>query len=438
MSRKKVLIITYYWPPSGGSGVQRWLKFTKYLRRFDWEPVIYTPENPEAPAEDKSLLKDIPENATVLKTPIWEPYSFYKKFTGQEKESKIGTAFLSEESKPKLAEKLSIWVRGNFFIPDARKSWIKPSVRYLVPYLKDHPVDAIVTTGPPHSMHLIGMKLRDKLDIPWLADFRDPWTEIDFYQDLMLTKRADRKHHKLEAAVLKKADRVIVVSPTMKRNMERIRGRTVDLLTNGYDAEDYAEQKIPRDEKFSISYIGNFVKTQNPPFFWEVLADLVQNEPGFKDDLEIQLIGKTDYNVQESIRENGLISFISESNYVPHAEVTKYQRKAQVLLLILKKVPMASHFLPGKLFEYLAARRPILCIGPPESDTGEVIRECKAGTIIDYDEKEKMRQVISKYYDAYKKGQLTVEGNQIEKYSRKNLTRHVTEILNEMTGIEDS
>jgi len=220
--------------------------------------------------------------------------------------------------------------------------------------------------------------------------------------------------------------------------MERIRGRTVDLLTNGYDAEDYAEQKIPRDEKFSISYIGNFVKTQNPPFFWEVLADLVQNEPGFKDDLEIQLIGKTDYNVQESIRENGLISFISESNYVPHAEVTKYQRKAQVLLLILKKVPMASHFLPGKLFEYLAARRPILCIGPPESDTGEVIRECKAGTIIDYDEKEKMRQVISKYYDAYKKGQLTVEGNQIEKYSRKNLTRHVTEILNEMTGIEDS
>jgi len=287
-------------------------------------------------------------------------------------------------------------------------------------------------------MHLIGMKLRDKLDIPWLADFRDPWTEIDFYQDLMLTNWADRKHHKLESAVLKKADRVIVVSPTMKRNMERIRGRTVDLLTNGYDAEDYAGQNIPRDENFSISYIGSFVKTQNPPFLWEVLADLVQNMPEFKEDLEIQLIGKTDYNVLESIRRNGLASYITKINYLPHNEVIKYQQKAQVLLLTWKKVPRASHFLPGKLFEYMSAKRPILCIGPPKSDTGEIIRECNAGKIVAYTNKEKMQAVITEYYKIFKKGNLTVNSNHIEKYSRENLTKHLTEILNDMTGIWDS
>ncbi|MBE9481851.1 MAG: glycosyl transferase family 1, partial [Bacteroidetes bacterium] len=173
---KKVLIITYYWPPSGGAGVQRWLKFVKYLREFGWEPIVYTPENPEAPDIDNSLEKDIPDNLTVIKRKIWEPYTAYKKFIGQEKEQKINAGFLSENKKPKLSENISVWIRGNFFIPDARKFWIKPSVKFLTNYLKNNPVDAMISSGPPHSMHMIALGLKQRLGIPWLADFRDPWT----------------------------------------------------------------------------------------------------------------------------------------------------------------------------------------------------------------------------------------------------------------------
>lgn len=170
---KRVLIITYYWPPSGGSGVQRWLKFVKYLREFGWEPVVYTPENPEMPSSDTSLLSEVSEDIEIIKTKIWEPYSFYKRFIGKKKSEKINTGFLSESKKPKLTEALSVWIRGNIFIPDARKFWIKPSVKFLKKYLADNPVDAMVSTGPPHSMHLIALGIKKSLNTPWIADFRD-------------------------------------------------------------------------------------------------------------------------------------------------------------------------------------------------------------------------------------------------------------------------
>src|SRR5687768_13552946 len=186
---KKVLIITYYWPPSGGSGVQRWLKFVKYLRDYGWEPIVYTPSNPESPVNDDSLAKDIPSGITILKTEIREPYGLYKKFIGRKKDEKISAAFLTEKKKPKLAERIAVWIRGNFFIPDARKWWIGPSVSFLSDYLSKNKEDAIVSTGPPHSMHLIALGLKNlpapkeslrtgkagKLNIKWLADFRDPW-----------------------------------------------------------------------------------------------------------------------------------------------------------------------------------------------------------------------------------------------------------------------
>ncbi len=217
---KKVLIITYYWPPSGGAGVQRWLKFTKYLREYGWEPIIYTPENPESPNNDSSLEKDIPKNLTVLKTKIWEPYNFYKIFIGQKKDQKVNAAFLTESKKPKKFEKIAVWIRGNFFIPDARKFWVKPSIQYLTTYLKDNPVDAVISTGPPHSMHLIAQGLKKKLNIPWMADFRDPWTNIDFYSKLMLTSFADHKHKRLELGVLNDADVVTCVGQTWLDELE--------------------------------------------------------------------------------------------------------------------------------------------------------------------------------------------------------------------------
>ena len=223
---KKVLIITYYWPPSGGPGVQRWLKFAKYLPEFGYEPIIYTPQNPEAPAIDESLLKDIPEGIEVLKQPIWEPYNWYRQFLGQ-KDKKIGSGFVSEKKEPGILHKISVWVRGNFFIPDARRFWIKPSVKYLTKYLKENSVDAVISTGPPHSMHLIGLGLKKQLDINWIADFRDPWTNIDFYQELMLSSWADKKHHDLEKEVLTRADKVVTIGYTMSQEMKYLGARAM-------------------------------------------------------------------------------------------------------------------------------------------------------------------------------------------------------------------
>jgi hypothetical protein len=194
---KKVLVITYYWPPSGGAGVQRWLKFVKYLPSLGWEPIIYTVENGEYPVLDDSLVNDLPSNIKVLKTKIWEPYIFYKRFTGRKKNDKINSGFLNNKKKNKILESISVWIRGNLFIPDARKFWIKPSVNYLNNFIKDNPVDFIISSGPPHSTHLIALGIQKLNKIPWLADFRDPWTNIDFYKDLKLSKWADSKHKKI-------------------------------------------------------------------------------------------------------------------------------------------------------------------------------------------------------------------------------------------------
>ena len=196
-AKKKVLIVVYYWPPSGGSGVQRWTKFVKYLRDFGLEPIIYTPSNPERPALDTSLENDIPEGLEVIQRTIWEPYSLYKKFVGIDKEEQLGSGLMISGKENSTLQKFSIWIRGNLFVPDARRFWIQPSIKYLTSYLLENPVDAIVSTGPPHSLHLIGLGLSKKTHIPWLADFIDPWTNIDFFEELKLNGPAKKRHHKL-------------------------------------------------------------------------------------------------------------------------------------------------------------------------------------------------------------------------------------------------
>ena len=246
---KRVLIITYYWPPSGGSGVQRWLKMSKYLPEYGWQPVIYTTEDAEYPIVDPSLEKDVTPEAEVIRRPIVEPYSFYKKFLGVKKEETVKMGFIEEkEKKHGWKENLSLWIRGNLFIPDARCWWVKPSVRYLKEYLKEHPVDAIISTGPPHSMHLIAMKLKEALGLPWIADFRDPWTEIDYYDELHLTKRSDRKHHCLEHEVLTKADNVVTVGPDGARRLEKLGAKDVATIYNGFDRDDDAHTPVTLSE----------------------------------------------------------------------------------------------------------------------------------------------------------------------------------------------
>ncbi len=428
--RKKVLIITYYWFPAGGSGVQRFMKFVKYLRAFGWEPIIYTAKDAEYPVLDQSMEKDIPENLEVIRTKIREPYSFYKFFVGQKQSEKMNPAFFTEKKKNSFAENISVWIRGNFFIPDARMFWIKPSVNYLEKYLKENKVEAIISTGPPHSVHRIALQLHRKLNIPWLADFRDPWTSIDFYHELKLTRRADAKHHHMEAEVLKEADAVTVIGYTMGEEMKKLVNRNYDVITNGFDNEDSMPTgSVQFDKKFSIAHIGTMVRARNAPELWSALKDLLIEIPELKNDLEIKLVGKVDLNVKNSLDEYGLTPYTNFVSYLQHNEVIKIQASSQVLLLMVNRTPTAKGIITGKVFEYLASGRPIVCIGPYDGDAARVLKEAHTGFMVGFDETGKMKTVIRDLYAQYKTGTLKASMGNIELFSRKNLTGQLANIL---------
>jgi glycosyltransferase involved in cell wall biosynthesis len=430
---KKVLILTYYWPPGGGAGVQRWLKFVKYLGEFGWEPIVYTAENGEMPVIDPSLEKDIPKNTAILKTKIWEPYSLYKTFIGRKKEDKINASFLSENKKPSVMEKISVWIRGNFFIPDARKFWIKPSIKYLSEYIEKNHIDAVISSGPPHSMHLIALGLKKNFPaIKWVADFRDPWTEIDFYEELMLSKASDKKHKDLEMQVLSKADKIVSIGKGMSESFKKKYRKQPEkfmVIPNGFDEEDVYKGPLEKDKKFSIAHIGTLVKSRNPEVLWKVLGQLVNENENFKKDLEIKLVGKVDYFVKERIADHQLESFVRKIDYLPHNEVIKEQQKTKVLLLLVNQTRNAKAIVTGKIFEYLAAKVPILAIGPTDGDLAEILKETQSGLISDFNNEKKLKENILALYNGQS---VEFKVTAINKFSRKELTKEFTGLLNEL------
>ena len=438
---KKVLIITYYWPPSGGGGVQRWLKFVKYFHRFGWSPVVFTPKNPEYPTEDYSLLSEIPKDTVIIRNKIWEPYAAYKRFTGKAESDRIQTAFLSEK-KTRLPwlENLAIWIRGNLFIPDARKFWVKPSVRYLRKFLNKYPVDVIVTTGPPHSTHLIGLKLHKELGLPWLADFRDPWTNIDFYENLKLGKRADKLHHKMEKEVLEMADAVSVVSPGMKREFLEIVNRKYYVIPNGFDREDVnLKQKVSvKRDKFIISHIGSLTPTRNSPALWKVLKELVHENKVFAGMLEIRNVGSIDFQAIESIKKQGVEKYLTRIDYIPHEDVIVEQHQAAVLLLLINNTPNSKLILTGRLFEYLASGHPIISIGPLYGDAARIITETNCGKVFDFSDEKNLKKEIIRLFDAFINDKEKPVCKNVEKFERQKLTEKMSEVLLSITSSKPS
>ncbi len=429
---KRVLIITYYWPPAGGSAVYRWLKFTKYLKEFGWEPVIYTAENGEYAEIDLSNEKDIPKDLKIIKQPIWEPYMFYKKFIGQKKTEKVNVGFLSEKKKPKFAEKVAVWIRGNFFIPDARKFWIRPSVKYLTGYLKNNPVDAIISSGPPHSMHLIALQLKKKLHIPWVADFRDPWTNIDYYPELLLTPFADRKHHRLEKSVVTMADCVLTVGSKMTEEFQLMGAKRVETITNGFDTADYDEKPVSLDKEFTIAHFGTINKARNPQVLWEALTRLLKTNSELDKYLKLKFIGRLDTSVVSSLQETGLIKYLDKTDFIQHNEVVTKERQSQILLLLINNTPNAEGILTGKFFEYLAAKRPILAIGPTKGDVANILNDSKAGKIAGFNDADNLVSILEEYFRNFMQGSLNVNTDNINTYSRFELTRKLSGILNDI------
>ena len=426
-NQKKVLIITYYWPPAGGPGVQRWLKFVKYLPDFGIQPIVYIPENPTYPIVDEALVKEVSDTAIILKHKIFEPYQLAS-FLSKNKTKKISSGIIPNQKKQSFLDKVFLLIRGNLFIPDARVYWVKPSVSFLEKYISENNIDTIITSGPPHSLHLIGLELKQKLGVKWFADFRDPWTTIGYHKALRLSNYAANKHKKLERRVLNTADTIIVTSNTTKKEFEAITKKPIAVITNGYDTENIAKQAL--DTKFTLAHIGSFLSERNPQLLWESLVELVQEIPDFKTHLEIKLIGAVSQEVLETINEFGLDSYLNNLGYVSHSEAIAHQRKSQVLLLIEINSEDTKSIIPGKLFEYMVSGRPIIAIGPQGSDFSEIISTTNTGVFFDYSDKMKLKSVLLNFYNQFLEGNLQSNAIGLQHYSRKNLTAKLVEVLN--------
>lgn len=426
MENKKILIITYYWPPAGGPGVQRWLKFVKYLPDFGFQPVVYIPENPTYPIRDANLIKEISDRAIVLKQPIFEPYQLAS-FFSKSRTKKMNSGIIPNQRKQQFLDKVLLWVRGNLFIPDARLFWVKPSISYLEKYIIENKIDTIITSGPPHSLHLIGLSLKEKLDLMWFADFRDPWTTIGYHRALHLSSFAANRHKELEQQVLNAADSIIVTSKTTKIEFQAITNKPITVITNGYDVEEVATQN--KDIKFSLAHIGSFLSERNPTILWEILIELIEEVSSFNKDLEIKLIGAVSQEVLDDIQSHKLNAYLNNVGYVSHNEAIIQQRKSQVLLLIEIDSEDTKSIIPGKLFEYMVSNRPIIAIGPKNSDFAEIIAETNTGMFFEYDQKEKLKKTVLDFYNQYLLGNLQSNGVGLQKYSRKNLTKQLAELL---------
>ena len=450
---KRVLIITYYWPPSGGSGVQRWVKFARYLPSEGWQPVVYVPENPSYDLMDETLAAEIPPEAEILRRRIREPYAAYRRLMGRGASTDMKT--LTEvtpisSGRKSWKQRLSLWIRGNLFVPDPRVGWVRPSVRFLKKYLKEHPVDVIVTTGPPHSMHLIGRRLHAALGTPWIADFRDPWTKMYYLKHLGMTKHTWRRLERMEQAVLDECSSVLAVTPAVQADFRARTATPVAMITNGFDDADFGtpdqvggDGKHPSGgspsfhglsvESFTLTHTGLFASDGNPLTLWKVLGEMAAADPAFRESLRLRLCGKVDRDVLGTIAAAGLAANVVDLGYVDHATAVREQRAATLLLLPLRNDPQYKPILPGKLFEYLAARRPILGIGQEDGAMAAVLEETAAGTMCDWDNEAGMKRFLTEAWKAFREdGGVPATSGPVDRYSRRNLTRELAALLDKV------
>ncbi len=427
---KKVLIITYYWPPSGGSGVQRWLKFVKYLSKIGWEPYVFTPENPSFTIQDNSLLKDIPASVEVLKLPIWEPYDLFHK---------IAKIFGTHSGKPvdmiatgrkSFFQKISSFIRGNFFIPDARVFWVRPSVTFLHDFIASNKIEKIITTGPPHSMHLIGLKLKAKNPtLKWVADFRDPWSEWDLLDTLSLTTWARKVHRRLEKKVLTTADEVITIAPYHVERLEVLSGRKVNLITNGFDEDDFVGIVRQRTSRFTIRHVGVVDELRDPRPVMEAITMVCIANTEFANSVAVEFIGNVNSAFKQYVLADEQLNKITRFvDQMPHQQLVKLYGETDLQLLVLAHTAIAPGNLPGKFFEYLASGNPILAIGPTEGDAAEVLRQTGAGEILARTDVSGIKSALAERYDKWSTNADSLTNN-ISLYTRKHLTEQLIRIL---------
>ena len=429
---KKVLIITYHWPPSGGISVLRCLKFAKYLRDFGWEPVIYTAKDPAYQYYDYNNEKDVPDGIEIHKIKISEPINAFKKLSGRKKEAPMQEITSVSAKKRSKIDEFAMWVRGNFFIPDARCRWIKPSVKYLKKYLENNHIDAILTDGPTHTNTVIGMRVSQHFGIPWLADFQDPWTQVDYYAKMHIGKRADRKHKALEQEVFRTASKLTIASPTWKTDLESIGAKDVSVIYYGYDEDDFQNYRIQKDEHFTFFHGGLLGSDRNPENFIRALQRLRKELPQQGANIRIRLAGEVDLSVANLIEECGLNDVTTYLGMIPRAEVYNEFSKASMLLLPINKAANAKGRIPGKLFEMLRSGKPILVFGPNDGDVKSIVEEKKRGKSFDYDQAYDIYTYLHSSIISGSVSEFDHNGD-VSEFSNKLITKKIAHYLDEIT-----
>ena len=414
--------------------MQRWLKFAKYLPSYGWTPVIYTPQNPQFEIRDESLFKDVSPSTQVFKRRIWEPFGVYRSlFGGRQKQGVV-------ETGKGLFSRMAIWIRGNLLIPDPRKYWVKPSIRFLRGLLSTLKVDAIVTTGPPHSMHLIGLGLKRELGLPWIADFRDPWSDWDVLDLLNVSDSSRRLHKRLEYEVATNADSLLTVSPRLSRQLQETTGASrVEVITNGVDEEDFAnghptETGTTRSE-FLVTHIGLLNQGRNPSLLWQVLDELCEQDEDFANSLRIYLAGTVESTVIEDIQSHSnLKDRLTYDAYVDHGQVPAIYADSGLSLLLVNKTDNAKWIIPAKLFEYAMAGRPILAMGETQSDANDILVELTGKGFINYDDLDQLKRNVADAYERYKKDESPMTSESFSKYTRKNLASELARLLEDVSN----
>lgn len=421
---KKILIITYYWPPSGGAGVQRWLKFTKYLPDFDWQPVILTvdPAYATYPQRDNSLQDEINPMCLVYTCKSFEFYNFYRVLL-RKKEVPYGG--FANESRDGFFQKAAKFLRGNFFLPDPRRGWNKYAIKKAEELIRKYHIETVITTSPPHSTQLIGLKLKQRLGIRWIADFRDPWTDIYYYKKFKQTAPARLIDRRYERKVIEGADLIITVSQDFKRLFSQKSNQNVapkiHIVPNGFDPTDFDFSQISNEAKFVITYIGTISDTYDIDGFIKALSTLSEVSQSA---IKIRVVGRISSTIEDKLVSSGIETELI--GYVEHSKSVDYLLQSSLLLLVVPKVENNRGIVPGKFFEYLASRKPILALGPVDSDMAGIIRETQSGVLLAYDDSAGITNFIATLLN---QPHLKVNDEAIVRYSRKYLTKEIAALL---------
>ena len=416
-----MLIISYYWPPSGGPGVQRWLKFVKYLPEFNIEPILFIPKNANYPLLDKSLSDDVNKDLKVIQFPITEISGFLPKFKFL---NSVRSGNISKPHNQSLLQKIIFFIRGNLFIPDMKIFWKSSSVNFLSDYLPKNNIDTIITTGPPHSVHLIGLELKRKLNINWISDFRDPWVKLNYLNRFHLLPFSRKSHISLRNKVLINSNAVIVTSERLKDLFSNITSN-IYKITNGFD---YIIKENNLDNKFSISHIGSLYPERNPKFLWDSLEELF--EGSFKKDLQINFIGNTSEKIKKELIRRKFHNHVRFYDYVDYNRALELMCSSQALLMIEVNDEESSYAIPGKLFDYLNSKRPIISIGPNISEVSEILNNTNSGRFFNYHDKRNLKLYINQLYKSYKNGtNIISDKSKIDMFKRINLTKKLSEVI---------